>query len=97
MATRRRTAPSTEEGTMKRQAVLAGAVISLLPLLAFTQANPLKDPLVVRGTASVAYERAVGKRTEFDELSEHGAQSGVAGERGDDSTAGRGARARAGL
>lgn len=81
---------------MKRQAVLAGAVISLLPLLAFAQANPLKDLLVVRGTASVAYERAVGKRTEFNELSEHGPQSGVAVELVDDGGSGHGEKILAG-
>jgi|GEM_PF-4344375 len=63
---------------MKTRAFFLVAVLVLLPSAAFAQANPLKELVAVRGSASLTYERAVGKRAGFVELNEHAPQSGIA-------------------
>ena len=56
--------------------VVAGMLLSLQGAAA--QANPLKELVSVRGTSTIQYERAVGKRAEFARLAADGATAGVA-------------------
>ena len=61
---------------MREVTVLAGVVLSLCATMA--QANPLKELVSTRGTSTIKYERAVGKRAEFAQLSADGPAAGVA-------------------
>ncbi|GAB3509703.1 hypothetical protein [Pseudoxanthomonas daejeonensis] len=56
--------------------VVVGFVLSLY--CAAAQANPLKELVSSRGTSTIKYERAVGKRAEFAQLSADGPAAGVA-------------------
>ncbi|WP_374013000.1 hypothetical protein [Pseudoxanthomonas koreensis] len=62
---------------MKWLAVVAGVSLSLT-CTAVVQANPLKELVASRGTSTLKYERAVGKRAEFATLAEQGPAAGVA-------------------
>ena len=61
---------------MKWFTVLAGVLLSLCCTVA--HANPLKELVSTRGTSTIKYERAVGKRAEFAKLSADGPAAGVA-------------------
>ena len=61
---------------MRGFTVLAGVLLSLYCVVA--HANPLKELVSTRGTSTVKYERAVGKRSEFTQLSTEGPAAGVA-------------------
>ncbi|WP_372016404.1 hypothetical protein [Pseudoxanthomonas sp. 10H] len=60
---------------MKSMFVLAG--VSLLGIAAAQAASPLDGLVSNRGAATVAYERAVGKRAEFERLAGDGPAAGV--------------------
>ena len=70
--------------------VVAGMLLSLQGAAA--QANPLKELVSVRGTSTIQYERAVGKRAEFARLAADGATAGVAVTVVDDGGTGAGAK-----
>ena len=57
--------------------VVAGMLLSLQGAAA--QANPLKELVSVRGTSTIQYERAVGKRAEFARLADPLRAPGMAG------------------
>ena len=61
---------------MRGFTVLAGVLLMLCGVAA--HANPLKELVSTRGTSTIKYERAVGKRTEFAQLSADGPAAGVA-------------------
>ena len=62
---------------MKVFTVLAGVLLSLC-CIAEVHANPLKDLVSTRGTSTIKYERAVGRRAESTQLSADGPAAGVA-------------------
>ena len=63
---------------MKPLSVLAGVLLLLSWVSAVQAANPLEGLVSNRGAATVEYERAVGKRTEFERLSTADPSAGVA-------------------
>ena len=64
---------------MKSLSVFLAAAVATLACVPIAQANnPLEGLVSNRGAATVEYERAVGKRVEFDRLSTAGPAGGVA-------------------
>ncbi len=62
---------------MRWLAIFAGVSVSLA-CAGVAHANPLKELVSSRGTSTIKYERAVGKRAEFTQLAAEGPVAGVA-------------------